>query len=139
MNRSRVGIALSGAAILLACGGVAAAAAGAPLGAGLVTADPTVSVTATATPAPSDTDDDGVEPGDDPDGTADDAGEDRATRTGRMPGTTPARPAPAASAPMRPARRTTGCAPPGRTCRAPPARPPTPPRSATCRRSAVTT
>ena len=46
MNRSRVGIALSGAAILLACGGVAAAAAGAPLSAGLVSADPTVSVIA---------------------------------------------------------------------------------------------
>jgi hypothetical protein len=71
VNRSRVGIALSGAAILLACGGVAAAAAGAPPSAGLVSADPTVSVTATATPDPSDTDDDGVEPADD-DGSADD-------------------------------------------------------------------
>ena len=74
MNRSRVGIALSGAAILLACGGVAAAAAGAPPSAGLVSADPTVSVTATATPDPSDTDDDGVEPADD-DGSADDQGD----------------------------------------------------------------
>jgi hypothetical protein len=74
VNRSRVGIALSGAAILLACGGVAAAAAGAPPSAGLVSADPTVSVTATATPDPSDTDDDGVEPADD-DGSADDQGD----------------------------------------------------------------
>lgn len=73
MNRSRVGIALSGAAILLACGGVAAAAAGAPPSAGLVSADPTVSVPAAATPALSDTDDDGVEPGDD--GSTDDQGD----------------------------------------------------------------
>ena len=78
MTRSRVGIALSGAAILLACGGVAAAAAGAPLSAGPGSADPTVSVSPTPTPSPSD---DGADTGSD-DGSDTDEGDDSATDAG---------------------------------------------------------
>lgn len=73
MSRSRVGIALSGAAVLFACGGVAAAAAGSPLGPGIATGDPSVSLSSTPTPgsAPAD---DGVEEGED--GSTDAEGEE---------------------------------------------------------------
>jgi len=81
VTRSRVGIALSGAAILLACGGVAAAAAGAPLSAGLASADPTVSVSPTPTPSPSATDDDGAGTGSG-DGSDTDEGDDSGTDAG---------------------------------------------------------
>ena len=57
MSRSRVGLALSGAAILLVCGGVAAAAAGAPPEVGSTSEQPTGSVSPTATSSPSDVDD----------------------------------------------------------------------------------
>jgi len=86
VTRSRVGIALSGAAILLACGGVAAAAAGAPLSAGLASADPTVSVSPTPTPSPSATDDDGAGTGSG-DGSDTDEGDDSGTAEGDDSGT----------------------------------------------------
>jgi hypothetical protein len=59
MSRSRVGLALSGAAILFVCGGVAAAAAGTPPEVGSTSEQPAVSVAPTppSSASPSDVDD----------------------------------------------------------------------------------
>ena len=86
MSRTRVGLALSGAAILLACGGVAAAATGAP-STGPNSGVPTVSASPTPTASPTSEDED--EPGDDigedegaEDADTDDGGDPGRARTG---------------------------------------------------------
>ena len=93
MSRTRVGLALSGAALLLACGGVAAAATGAPsagpaLGSSTAASSPTPSVSPTSDDEDKQGDDAGEDEGDDQgedqeqDGSGDDSGEAGDTRTG---------------------------------------------------------
>ena len=89
MSRTRVGLALSGAALLLACGGVAAAATGAPsadpaLGDSVAMASPTPTTSPTADDGDEARDDDGADQGDDDADQGDDDAGDDAPGTGAV-------------------------------------------------------